>query len=245
MNISFKKILITFVTILITFLVFEIISTVYFIQKSGQLVKQSESYEKILESPEKRMLVVGDSTGVGTGVRSIENSTAGRLSKKYPNSTVENYSVNGLRLKGLLEILEPLSDNKYNLILIQVGANDIIKLTTRENIEKRITEVLNITNRMSDNIIFLHSGDVGESTVIPSFARPIFSWRSKIMRDIYLEKDKEFENAHYVDLLKAKEVIDIKDNVEKYNAEDNFHLNDLGYGIWFEVIEKEIDLLNI
>ena len=243
MDISPKTVLVILGIIVFLFFIYEIVISVSLIQKSGNLTEVSDSYQKVVESSEKKILVAGDSTAVGTGTENNLESTAGRLSQKYPDYTLENYSKNGLRLEGLIEILEPIKDNKYELILIQIGANDIIRFTKKEDIEKRITEVLNITSEMSDKIIFLHSGDVGDAKIIPSFLRPIMSSRSKMMRDIYLQKDSEFENVHYVDLFTSESIKGMKDNIDKYYAKDKLHLNGEGYGLWFSEIEKEIDLL--
>jgi lysophospholipase L1-like esterase len=213
------------------------------IQKSGDLIDNSNPYQKIVLESDKRILVVGDSTGVGTGVKNNLESTAGRLSQKYPDYSLENYSINGLRLEGLIEVLSPLGDNKYDLILVQIGANDIFRFTKKENIENRITKVLSMTSKMSNRVIFLHSGNVKDTGMFPSFTLPLISWRSKIMREIYLQKDIEFESAHYVDLFKSEAINNMTNDFDKYYAEDMLHLNGDGYGVWFNEIEKVIELI--
>jgi lysophospholipase L1-like esterase len=92
-----------------------------------------------------RILVLGDSTAVGTGATRAEDSTAGRLAQKYPNSEVTNLAVNGLKIAGLESILKNMDasqNHRYNIVLIQIGANDIIRLTPMKDIEAGIGRIL-------------------------------------------------------------------------------------------------------
>jgi lysophospholipase L1-like esterase len=193
-----------------------------------------------------KILVLGDSTAVGTGSKDNMDSTAGRLGSKYLEASIENYAANGQKLDGLLRVIEEIDNQtpkpNFDLVLIQIGANDVIRLTSKVVIEKEIEQVLSKMSTMSSAIIFLHSGDIGESNLFPFFFKPLLSSRSMWMRELYLKKDKEFSSAHYVDLYSSSEVKTIDKNKRKYYAPDLLHLNGEGYGIWFAEIEKVIHM---
>jgi lysophospholipase L1-like esterase len=44
-------------------------------------------------------------------------------------------------------------------------------------------------------------------------------------------------------LFESESVKDMTNNFDKYYAKDKLHLSGEGYGVWFNEIEKEIDLV--
>src|SRR5580698_9255590 len=88
-----------------------------------------QPWQQIKPGADFKVLFAGDSTAVGTGLSDNSYSTAGLFSRDFPDADVENHSQNGLRLKGLANILETLQNKKFDLAVLQIGANDIINLT--------------------------------------------------------------------------------------------------------------------
>lgn len=222
-----KIILIIFI-IIAGILAYDIARMFVLFRKTIAIESRTTTFERILEGG-MRILVFGDSTAVGTGSERSEDSTAGRLGSLYPDASVENLAENGMRIKGLLEIL-PDVNGKYDLILIQIGANDIIRLTPMEEIEKGIREILLQAKERGRKVIVLHSGNIGESKFFPWYVRPLLSKRSFEVREIYKKAAQEF-GASYVDLIE----IGIPEN---YYAADLLHLTGEGYGVWFDEIKK-------
>lgn len=220
-----------------------IIDTVRFyllIDQSKKLVEASRSFEVIQPDADMKILVLGDSTAVGTGVDDPHKSTAGRLSERYPEAEVKNISQNGLKTRELLERLDTLDAKEhYSLVLIQIGANDIIRFTSMKEIEKDIDAILARLSKQSDQVVILHSGDVGEAPFFPLFMRPIYSSRSYEMRDLYSKLSSTY-GAQYVDLIGSAVGELIKRDPKTYYADDLLHLSNEGYGLWFEEIEKNL-----
>lgn len=192
-----------------------------------------------LEEP-IRILVVGDSTAVGTGSETSESSTAGRLGAKYPDAEIVNLAQNGLRISELSPILESIDSNEhFDIVLIQIGANDIIRFTSTKKIEGGIRKVLEKTKSLGEKVIVLHSGDIGESRFFPWYVRPLLTKKSLKTREIYI-KQANIYGASYVDLISASSSKLFLEDYNKYYAKDLLHLTGDGYGLWFDEINKQI-----
>ncbi|MBC7767122.1 SGNH/GDSL hydrolase family protein [Arenimonas sp.] len=226
------KVILILILIIITILTYDIIRMYLLYQKTVQLENGFMAFQRIDPNTKQRILVLGDSTAVGTGSSNNIYSTTGRLSSKYPEAEVINISENGLKLSGLNERIKNVSGH-FDIIVIQIGANDIIRLTDLETIDTELDKLLKKTKTLSSKVVILHSGNIGESKFFPWYITPILTYRSKEVREIYIRKTSIYESS-YVNL------IDL--HVDgKYYASDKLHLNDEGYKIWFDEIMKKIN----
>lgn len=226
------KVILILILIIITILTYDIIRMYLLYQKTVQLENGFMAFQRIDPNAKQRILVLGDSTAVGTGSSKNIYSTTGRLSSKYPEAEVINISENGLKLSGLNERIKNVSGH-FDIIVIQIGANDIIRLTDLETIDTELDKLLTKTKTLSSKVVILHSGNIGESKFFPWYITPILTYRSKEVREIYIRKTSIYESS-YVNL------IDL--HVDgKYYASDKLHLNDEGYKIWFDEIMKKIN----
>ena len=93
---------------------------------TGYLIVRVTPYEQ-LGGGAGRILVIGDSTGYGTGAAHATDSIAGRLGTDYSAYAITNDSVNGRQIIGAAKVVAGLPDNdRYDLVLLQIGANDLI-----------------------------------------------------------------------------------------------------------------------
>ncbi len=214
----------------------------YLLAKKGiALSNNAVAFERMIADAPQKMLVLGDSTAVGTGSKDNALSTAGRLATLYPNASIENRAVNGLKLKGLLELLEKHDANEqFDIILVQIGANDIIRQTDMKDVERDIDNVLSRLSRQTHTLIVLHSGDVGEARIFPLIVRPFLSKRSYRMREIYKDTASRY-GAQYVDLIDSPTRKLLWKKPRTYYSEDFLHLSGAGYGLWFQEIQKKLD----
>ncbi len=230
--------------LLIFLLVLVVAYHAYPFQKAIKLSKEIEEhttpYEQHPTNPTMSILVAGDSTAVGTGAAKNEESTAGRLGAYYPNADITNLSENGLKLDGLEAKLKNIT-GKYDLALIQIGANDTVRLTRMKNIEKRIDAVLAHATERADKVIVLTSGNIGLSPVFKWPVSTLLSHRAKKVRNIYMSKITKYPTAKYVDLYKEKNEDIFAKDVHKYYAKDFFHPSGEGYAVWFDGVKKMIE----
>lgn len=199
----------------------------------------SKPFERVQDRTNFKVLFLGDSTAVGVGSAAPRASTAGWLSQDFPQASVENLSQSGLRLTDLREKLTSLKAGHYDLIVIQIGANDIMHLTPLDHIDRDIRFILKSLAPKTKQIVFLHSGDVGAA---PIFIWP-FSWllsqRSYQVRSLY-QKAAQDTQSFYVDLIgRGSDRIFARDR-KKYYAPDGLHLTGEGYRLWYEAIREKL-----
>ncbi len=200
---------------------------------SMQMEERTTPYEQSPTNPSMKILIAGDSTGVGTGATEAKDSTSGRIGSLYPNAAITNISENGLKLEGLEQKLSSVTDT-YDLIVLQIGANDIVRLTSFKNIEQRAESVLTLAESRTDKVLVLTSGNIGSS---PTFRWPLsalMDYRTKKVRGIFISKISNHPKASYVDLYKERKDDEFAKDPQKYYAADKFHPSSDGYAIWFE-----------
>ena len=98
------------------------------VRRANAFSSRAQRYARQLEHPSHRLLIVGDSTGVGLGAVSIEDSLAGRLARDFPQASIENRAELGARIACVLGQLADV-DAGYDAVLIAAGGNDILRRT--------------------------------------------------------------------------------------------------------------------
>lgn len=243
MTIQIKIILILLTAIgLYTF--YSYYRTKNYIQIGNSLAAGAKVYEQHPTNGRLKILTIGDSSVVGTGASSPEKSVAGLLGKDFPEADITNLGVNGSKVKDLIERLEKIKGQKFDLILMHIGGNDIVRLTNLKDFEKDLNIVLAKLNNLSNNIITLHGGNVGTAGLFPFGTRWIFTFRTWQIRNIYLSATKE-KNVHYIDLWRNKENDPFAADMKVYYAADLFHPSDEGYADWYSFIKQELTKIKL
>ena len=91
------------ILLIIGILVFDFLRMYLLFQNTLKLQNNFVPFQKINSSASKKILVLGDSTAVGTGATNNVYSTTGRLSSMYPDAEITNISENGFKIAGLNE----------------------------------------------------------------------------------------------------------------------------------------------
>jgi len=231
LSVVFKIVMIIVLVVLI-FITIQVGTISYFAKKVTQTI---EPFEKLDPQAPLKVLFIGDSTAVGTGASTNLHSTSGWFSQDFPEASIENYSRNGMQLKKLVDILSQVKGRHFDLAVVQIGANDIVYLTNLKDIETRQREVIRLTKEIADQVIILHSGDIGDAPLFFWPLTKLYSWRSYKVREIY--QKSEDERVSYVNIIELEK--SVKNSRELYAA-DNFHLNDEGWRTWYQFIKMEI-----
>jgi len=130
------------------------------------------------------MLVVGDSTAVGTGATTPEASIAGRFGAAFPNISIVNRAANGARTLDVIMQLAAVGAGRYDLVLVQVGGNDVLRRTPLRALAPQVDALLGLARKLSSNVIVTTIPNLG---LLPMFFPPVSWWVSRRSRHVNLE----------------------------------------------------------
>ena len=203
------------------------------IQVSAKLVAEAEAYESATGT--LSVLVLGDSTAVGVGSPS-QQSVAGRLGE-FLNASVENYAVSGAVTADVAGQIARAQKDHYDVILIQIGANDIIRFHSPETTAQELDAALKSLEQKSDHIVLLTAGKVGEAPLFPRLFGWLWTWQASRMRTQFMAVTSA-DGVAYVDLYSAPDPF--SSDPSRYYAPDGLHLTGDGYGFWFDQVQQTI-----
>ena len=103
--------------------------------RSAALAERSDPFRQRPDRPATRVLVVSDSTAVGTGAVDPRASIAGRIAQDHPDVEIVNLGADGARLADVLEQIRASGDVPFDLVLVQAGGNDVIRLASAPRLE--------------------------------------------------------------------------------------------------------------
>ncbi len=212
------------------------------IQISKTLVAKSDPYTQHGTGP--RILVIGDSTGVGTGVTDSKGSIAGRFAQNFPNAIIENLSVNGWKVADALRHFPNVEAQTYDLIVLQIGANDIIQRTPMADFTRDLSALFVQAKSAGKNVVALHSGNIGLAPLFPWPISRYLTTKTRQYRAEYMRIAKD-TGVTYVDLYGEASTDLFLTDIPRYYAPDLLHLTEDGYGFWYGKIREAMQAAGI
>ncbi len=207
------------------------------IRESATLINESKPYERFVSAKADKVLFIGDSTGVGVGASSPDDSVAGRFGADYPEMTIENLSISGRKTAEIIPDLKKIPKNSYEYVIIQVGGNDIIGFTNIEKLKSNLDVVLSEAKRIGEKVLVMTSGNVGNAPIFPRPIAFLLEKQTRKVREVFIKKTSNY-NAVYIDLFKEKINDLFSKEPLKYHAKDLFHPNSDGYGLWYQNLKN-------
>jgi lysophospholipase L1-like esterase len=208
------------------------------VRLARQLYTDSMRFEANPPRSAARVLMVGDSTALGTGASSPQASIAGLIAQHHPDVKIVNRARNGARLAEITEQLQQGDGSWYDVILILGGGNDVIRMTGANAIRAAIHRALHLARQQANTVIFMPAGNVGNA---PFFPAP-FSWlmthRSRLLHGI-ARSAARVSGAIYVNGFKEKHCDPFVKESHRLNAKDGLHPSDDGYQLWFEALQQQ------
>lgn len=212
-------------------------STAWRFAEARTLARASEPYARERADAGARMLVVGDSTAVGTGARANADSVAGRLAARHPSLAVENRAQDGARFRDVLRQLEA-ARGPYALVLVQAGGNDVIRLTADDELARDVDAVLARAASLAPAVVVMPAGNVG---IAPFFWPPLSWWMSARARRMHaiVREAAGRHGAHYVGLYRERADDPFARDPGRMYARDGLHPSSDGYAQWTEELLRQ------
>lgn len=201
------------------------------------LIQSATSYSLAGSDRSKTLLVLGDSTGVGVGAATPEESVAGRLASSIQATYVENRAVSGAVVADLSAQIAHASLEHYDLVLIQIGGNDITHFHDAEKTTNALELIVQDAVSRSDATILIAAGNVGAAIILPPPIRPFYT-KLNLQYHAAFAAMAERAGAVYVNLYRPPREDPFVRDPYTYLAADGFHPSSAGYGIWFDALEK-------
>lgn len=210
-------------------------------QQSAALARQSEPFQASPLAAQSSLLIVGDSTAVGTGASSPAHSVAGLIARDHPQLRIVNRARDGARFAGIARQLESVGDERFDLVLVLGGGNDVIRLTDPQALERDIASVVQLARGRAGQVVIMPPGNVGNA---PFFFAPL-SWlmsqRSRVLHGLVRQAAAD-NNALYVSLYKDKADDPFAQRPDELNAPDGLHPSDAGYRLWYQALNTQAGL---
>lgn len=237
------KIIIIILSILALYFLYVTTSIWYHIKISRKLVEKSQKFVLKAEDMSKTMLVLGDSTAAGVGAVTPYSSTPGQLTEHYDFSHVDNYSVSGAQAKDLNDQISKVTNDKYDLILVQIGANDIIRFHKAEDVVAILKPDFEKLTKISNKVVFITSGNLGGAPLIPFFMKSYYTNLNSEYHKAFQKLSDEI-GVIYVNTYTEPSSDPFILKPKQYFAADDFHPTGDGYYLWFVKIKDKLDKLN-
>jgi lysophospholipase L1-like esterase len=210
--------------------------TVGRLKRSSELARASEPLQVAPAGATKRLLVVGDSTAVGTGASTPAASVAGLFAAEHPQWAVVNRGRDGAKFDAVAGQIP--AGERFDAVLVMAGGNDVIRLTSEETLRAAVLETAQRARGVSDHVLLMPSGNVGNA---PFFFAPV-SWlmtrRSQTLHA--LVKDAAAQTgAIYVNLYQDKADDPFAQEPRRYHAADGLHPSDAGYALWYRQLREQ------
>lgn len=196
------------------------------------------AHQQTPEAPALRLLIVGDSTAVGTGASSAAQSLAGRIGRNHPRLLIENRGRNGARFADVLAQLAPAG--RFDVVLILAGGNDVIRRTPRDEPARAIDATLAQAAAQAPAVIVMPAGNVGNARLL--FA-PLSGWMTQRSRELHalVRVAALRHGAAQVDVFRERDRDPFVLQPE-LTAGDGLHPSDAGYRLWYAELLAQTDL---
>ena len=206
------------------------------IGESAALVQRSEPLQRRPDAPALRMLVVGDSTAVGTGASTPRRSLPGLIAQAHPRLAIENRGRDGAKFEDVVQQLGN-GNERYDIVLVLAGGNDVIRLRDLDTLRKDIDRTAARARERADTVVLMPAGNVGNA---PFFFPPLSWWMTQRARTMHrqVQEAAARHGAQYVRLFEEREADPFVRHPE-LNASDGLHPSDAGYAAWYAALRAQ------
>jgi len=148
--------------------------------RADALMLGARPYEVDVPGACARVLLVGDSTGVGVGADHPGQTLCGLLAARFARSSFVNRCVSGARVADVAAQVEAIAQggDRYDLVLVLAGANDLIRMTRHTRLRADARRLAGNLRRVAGQAVWVGCG-VGRS---PRLLPPLSWWAARRSR---------------------------------------------------------------
>lgn len=188
-------------------------------------------------------LVLGDSTAVGEGgtyANGIAVETALHLAGRH-RVEMKNLAVSGAQVTDVLrEQMPRIGTFAPDVVLLDVGANDVTHLTTARSLGNDLQQIVETLIAANCNVRIVVTGapDMTTPPRIPRLLRGVAGWRTNVLNRVFRQAVDRYDLT-FAPIAEETGPLFARD--KSLFSGDAFHPNDRGYATWIAVIKPALD----
>jgi lysophospholipase L1-like esterase len=216
------------------------------IRRAARLAEQCRGaplFQRPQHGAPRRILLLGDSTGVGVGCDPARQSIAARLAGDWPDAEIVNACVSGARVRDTLgQVRQGLQSGRwtrFDVVVLQVGGNDVLRFEPLPALERDLRSLLADLARLGDHVVWAALANVG---CAPIFLPP-FSWlmrvRARRCGRLFARRARA-AGVTFVDFYREPHEDPFSANASRYYAHDGLHPSGAAYAFCYRVMRPAI-----
>jgi len=124
-------------------------------------------------------------------------------------------------------------------MIIQLGANDILYLSSITTSENELRNLLQESQVAAEDVAFTVSGSVGFAPVFWQLLDWFYTYQTRQYLDAFSAVAHDV-GVEYIDLYRSRDNDPFSVNPGKYYAADMFHPSGDGYGVWYSTCKDQL-----
>jgi lysophospholipase L1-like esterase len=181
----------------------------------------------------------------GSGVKDRSKTIGGRLAQVFPEASVETLAVDGARVRNLAAQLEAAGHQRYDLIMVGIGGNDIVRLSGFAGIARDLEAFLKTARARTPQVVLVHCVNLGNIGFFWPPLDRLFDYRTRRLSDVYAAVTQSMAGVAYVNFYRPR----VSDHYTAatramFITEDGFHPSDYANGYFFDLIARDVALLS-
>jgi len=230
-------------------LVLQTVKVVRALRLGRDIVSATSPFEQRPAKPSLRVLIMGDSTGLGVGAQAGQ-SLAALLAADRPDAEVLNVSRSGARLGDITHQLRQLprsrdkEKERWDLVLLHAGGNDIFRGTSPARMRRDAEALLSKLVPLARHVVWLGPPNIG---LLPAFVPP-FSWllsRRSVMACALFKQCADRFGVRFVDFCEPRDKAFFSSDPERYIAPDQVHPTEESYRHCYGLLKQSLPDLDL
>jgi lysophospholipase L1-like esterase len=200
------------------------------LQRARELARNAPPpFEQRRPQPRRRVLLAGDSTGVGVGCEHRAQTIAAQLACEFDGVELVNTCASGARVADVLRTVRSLPPGPgFDLALVFAGGNDVLCHTREQAVRADAVELLRELRGRSRHVLWAGVANVG---LAPAFLPPLSWWVSRRTRRIarVLADCAQAGGAVFVDFFRERGEDPFSADAPRFYAPDGVHPSAAAY----------------
>lgn len=187
-------------------------------------------------------MALGDSAIEGIGASVPANSVSYlvylKIKRKIKSAVFHNFGIGGARVFDLHKKLDHVIALSPTLILLSVGANDIIRFTHSKDFRNHYNHLIKRLSQETTAKLIIHTiPDLTLLPKVPGIIKPYLKY--KILQSNYvIRKYARITKSVLIDLYRESKSLN---KVKGIIAKDGLHPSDIGHSLWADLVLAKIE----